>query len=308
MIRYVIKRLLALIPVLLGVILIIFLIMDLTPGDPARLVLGNMAPTEALEAFREQHGLNDPIPVRYGRYVAGVFQGDFGTSWRTGLSVTSEVLERFPATLELAFYSLFFSFLLMVPLGIVSAVKQNSLVDNVGMVVSLIGIAMPSFWLGLVLILQFSLNWGLFPSGGYGTIRHLALPVLTTGALTMANIARMTRSSMLEIIRQDYIRTALAKGVRKRDVILKHALRNAWIPVITVVGIQFGTLLGGIVIVENVFSWPGLGNFLLTSIQRKDTPAVLGGVVFMTMVFCLVNLAVDIIYAYVDPRIKAQYK
>lgn len=306
--KYILRRLLTLIPVVIGVTLLVFLIMDLTPGDPARLVLGGMASQESVEAFRAAHGLNDPVPVRFGRYVWGMLQGNLGTSYKTSRPVFTEVMSRFPASLILAIISMFFAIVISVPIGIISAVKQNSLLDNTGMVLALLGIAMPSFWLGLILIMFFSLRLGWFPSGGYGTFKHLILPAFTIGALCAANITRITRSSMLEIIRQDYIRTARAKGVSQRVVLLKHALKNAWIPIITVAGLQFGTLLGGIVIVENVFAWPGVGNFLLTSINDKDTPSVLGSIVLFTISFSVVNLLVDLIYAFVDPRIKAQYK
>ena len=308
MYKYILKRLLTLIPVILGVVLIIFLIMDLTPGDPARMVLGNMASEEALDAFREEQGLNDPLLVRYVRYVLDLCRGDLGNSYKTNRSVMTELMDRFPATIQLAVASIFFALVVSVPIGIVSAVKQNSVFDNVGMVVALLGIAMPAFWLGLILIIAFSLNLNWLPSGGYGTWQNLILPAFTAGAACAANIARITRSSMLEIIRQDYMRTARAKGVSKTKVVLHHGMKNCWIPVITVAGLQFGTLLGGIVIIENVFAWPGVGNFLLTSITSKDTPCVLGSIVLFTVVFSIVNLIVDIIYDFVDPRIKAQYK
>ena len=308
MYKYILKRLLTLIPVILGVVLIIFLIMDLTPGDPARMVLGNMASEEALDAFREEQGLNDPLLVRYVRYVLDLCRGDLGNSYKTNRSVMTELMDRFPATIQLAVASIFFALVVSVPIGIVSAVKQNSVFDNVGMVVALLGIAMPAFWVGLILIIAVSLNLNWLPSGGYGTWQNLILPAFTAGAACAANIARITRSSMLEIIRQDYMRTARAKGVSKTKVVLHHGMKNCWIPVITVAGLQFGTLLGGIVIIENVFAWPGVGNFLLTSITSKDTPCVLGSIVLFTVVFSIVNLIVDIIYAFVDPRIKAQYK
>ena len=307
MYKYIIKRLLALIPVVLGVTLLIFIIMSLTPGDPARIVLGNMASQEAIEEFREAQGLNDPLLVRYGKYVLNMCKGDLGNSYRTGHSVLGEILARFPATMQLATASIIFALIFSVPIGTISALKQNSIFDNVGMVISLIGIAMPAFWLGLLLIITFSLNLGWFPSSGAGSWKYLVLPTITNGVSCCANIARITRSSMLEVIRQDYIRTARAKGVSKRDVTIKHAIRNCWIPIITVAGLQFGTMLGGTVIVENVFGWPGVGDFLLKSITTKDTPCVLGTIVLFTIVFSVVNLAVDIIYAYVDPRVKAQY-
>lgn len=306
--KYILKRLLTLIPVILGVILIIFLIMELTPGDPARMVLGGMASEEALEEFREAHGLNDPLPVRYGRYVLNMLRGDLGTSYKTNRSVWTELMDRFPATMQLSVASILFALLISVPIGVISAVKQNSVFDNVGMIVCLLGIAMPAFWLGMVVVLMFSVNLDWFPPSGYGSLSHLVLPAFTAGAACAANIARITRSSMLEIIRADYMRTARSKGIGKLAVIMCHGMKNCWIPVITVAGLQFGTMLGGIVIIENVFAWPGVGAFLLTSITSKDTPCVLGAIVMFTVVFSIVNLLVDIIYAFVDPRIRAQYQ
>ena len=308
MYKYVLKRLVALIPVVLGVTLLIFIIMSFTPGDPARMVLGNMASEEAVAEFRAAQGLDDPLIVRYFRYVLNMCRGSLGNSYRTGHSVLSELMARFPATMELAFASIVFAVVLSVPIGVISALKQNSIFDNVGMVISLLGIAMPAFWLGLMLIIVFSLNLKLLPSSGAGSIKYLILPMITNGVSCCANIARITRSSMLEVIRQDYIRTARAKGVSKRDVTMKHAMKNCWIPIITVAGLQFGSMLGGTVIIENVFGWPGVGDFLLKSITSKDTPCVLGSIVLYTIVFSIVNLLVDILYAYIDPRIKAQYQ
>ena len=306
--RYILKRLVQLIPVILGVVLIIFLIMDLTPGDPARMVLGNMASEEAIAAFREEQGLNDPLPIRYLRYVFDMLRGSLGTSYRSSRPVIDELLARFPATMQLASASIIFALVISVPIGIVSALKQNSLFDTVGMVAALLGIAMPAFWLGLILIISFSLKLDWLPSSGSGSFTHLILPAVANGVSCAANIARITRSSMLEIIRQDYIRTAKSKGIGKMKVVLKHAMGNCWIPVITVAGLQFGTMLGGTVIIENVFAWNGVGDFLLKSISAKDTPCVLGGIVMFTVVFSVVNLLVDIVYAFIDPRIKAQYQ
>lgn len=308
MYKYILKRLFTLIPVILGVILIIFLIMDLTPGDPARMVLGGMASEEALDEFRTEHGLNDPLFVRYGKYVLNMLRGDLGTSYKTNRSVWTELMDRFPATMQLSIASILFALVVSVPIGVISAVKQNSVFDNVGMVVCLLGIAMPAFWLGLLVIIAFSVNLNWFPPNGYGSFKNLVLPAFTAGAACAANIARITRSSMLEIIRADYMRTARSKGVGKLAVIMRHGMKNCWIPVITVAGLQFGTMLGGIVIIENVFAWPGVGNFLLTSITSKDTPCVLGAIVMFTVVFSMVNLLVDIVYAFVDPRIRAQYQ
>jgi peptide/nickel transport system permease protein len=304
---YVLKRLVLLIPVLLGVSFVVFTILDFAPGDPARLVLGNRASEEARAAFREEHGLNDPFIVRYVNYVVGAVHGDLGKSYRTGRSVSAEIAGRLPATALLAASGILFAVILSLPLGILSAVKQYSAFDNIGMVIALLGITMPEFWLGLMLMLLFTSYLKILPSGGYGSFENLILPAITVGMVCMANLTRVTRSEMLGILREDFVRMARAKGVAKRVVILKHCLKNALIPVITVAGLLFGYLLGGTVIVENVFGWPGVGSFLVKSITMKDIPAVMGGVIILALLFSLVNLAVDIIYAFIDPRIRAEY-
>ena len=301
--KYVIKRLIMLIPVVIGVSFLVFFIMSLAPGDTARTILGEDAPMEAIEALNEELGLNDPLLIRYGRYMWDLAHGDLGTSYKSGRSVF-----RFPDTLKLAFWGMIFAVVLSIPIGIISATKQYSLMDSVSMVLALLGVATPNFWLGLMLIIGFSLHLRWFPSGGSEGWKSLVLPVITLGTGCMANITRTTRSSMLEVIRQDYIRTAKAKGVGNRSVIYKHALKNALIPVVTVIGLQFGSLLGGAVLTETVFSWPGVGTYLVNSIKAKDTPAVLGCVIIFSICFSIVNLCVDILYAYIDPRIKSKYK
>lgn len=309
MYKYIIKRLLMMIPVIIGVSFLVYFIMALTPGDPARTILGETAPQESIDALREQLGLNDPIPIRYINYVKDLLHGDMGNSYKTGRPVFNEVMELYPATLKLAFWGMLFSVLLSIPIGIISATKQYSIMDNVSMVFALIATATPNFWLGLMLIIVFALNLRILPSGGNtnGWL-SLILPVITLGTSSLANITRTTRSSMLEVIRQDYIRTAKAKGVSKKKVITVHALKNALIPVVTVIGLQFGALLGGAVLTETVFSWPGMGSYLINSIKSQDTPAVLGCVIVFSVSFSLVNLIVDILYAYIDPRIKSKYK
>lgn len=307
--KYIARRLVMLIPVILGVSFLVFFIMAMAPGDTAKTILGEDAPPEALEAFREEHGLNDPVPVRYLNYMKDLVRGDLGESYKTGRSVFDEVMSRFPATLELAFWGMVFAVALSIPIGIISATRQYSLMDSISMVFALLGVATPNFWLGLMLIIIFALNLGVLPSGGNNAgFASLILPVITLGTGCMANITRTTRSSMLEVIRQDYIRTAKAKGVSKNKVINKHALKNALIPVVTVIGLQFGSLLGGAVLTEAVFSWPGIGTFLVNSIKAKDTPSVLGCVIIFSICFSIVNLVVDILYAYIDPRIKSKYK
>ncbi|MDO4588684.1 MAG: ABC transporter permease [Fusobacterium sp.] len=306
--KYVLRRLLLLIPVLLGVSLLVFTIMSLTPGDPAQLILGENAPKEAVLKLREEMGLNDPFLVQYFRFVGKAILGDFGRSYTTGREVFGEIFSRFPNTLVLAVIGIFISVCIGIPVGIISATRQYSFLDSFSMVLALLGVSMPVFWLGLMLILTFSVKLGWLPSGGFDGLASLILPSATLGVGSAAIITRMTRSSMLEVIRQDYIRTARAKGVAEKVVINKHALKNALIPIITVVGLQFGGLLGGAVLTESVYSWPGVGRLMVDAIRQKDTPTVLAAVVFLAATFSIVNLLVDILYAYVDPRIKSQYK
>lgn len=306
--KYIFKRLLMLIPVVIGVSFMVFFIMSLAPGDTARMILGEDAPEEALEEFREEQGLNDPVLVQYGNYMIKLVKGDLGESYKTGRPVRTEIFSRFPDTLRLAFWGMVFAVVLSIPIGIISATKQYSALDSVSMVFALLGVATPNFWLGLLLIIVFSLHLRWFPSAGAVGWRSLVLPVITLGTGCMANITRTTRSSMLEVIRQDYIRTAKAKGVSHKVTIWKHALKNALIPVVTVIGLQFGSLLGGAVLTETVFAWPGVGTYLVNSIKAKDTPAVLGCVIIFSICFSIVNLLVDILYAFIDPRIKSKYK
>ena len=307
MVKYVIKRLLALIPVILGVTFLVFMIMQLAPGDAAKLILGESATQEQVEELREEMGLNDPAVVQYGRYMLNFVQGDLGTSYSTKRPVAEEVFSRFPYTFNLSIVAGVVSILLAIPLGILAAVKQNTLFDNVSMIVSLIGVSMPIFWLALLLVLCFSLKLGWFPVQGAESWKSYVLPASSLGFMNMAAIARTTRSSMLETIRQDYIRTARAKGVSKRQVIVKHAFKNALIPTITVCGIQLGQLLGGSVLTETVFAWPGIGRLLVQSINARDVPMVLGCIIVMTVCFSIVNLLIDLLYGFVDPRIKSMY-
>ena len=303
--KYILKRLLMLIPVILGVTFIVFFILNLSPGDPAAMILGEQATAEAIEMKREELGLNDPILVRYF--------SDMGVSYRNSISVWEQVIDRFPNTVVLAIAGILVALLIGIPLGILSAKKQNTIIDNISMVLSLIGVSMPNFWFGLLVVMLFSLKLGWLPSQGMGEgfvplLLSLILPALTLGTGSAGSIARMTRSSMLEVIRQDYISTARAKGVDERTVTFQHMLRNALIPIITSVGLQFGSLLGGAMLTETVFSWPGLGRLMVENIKSKDIPMVLGCVVFLATMFTIVNLVVDLIYAFVDPRIKSLYK
>lgn len=306
--KYILRRLLLLIPVLLGVSFLVFTIMSFTPGDPAQLILGENAPREAILKLRTEMGLDDPFLIQYFKFVKNAIFGDFGRSYTTGREVFGEIFSRFPNTLILAVLGVIIAIVIGIPLGIISATKQYSLLDSISMIAALLGVSMPNFWLGLMLILTFSVKLGWLPSGGFDGWKSIILPAITLGVGSAAIITRMTRSSMLEVIRQDYIRTARAKGVLERVVITKHALKNALIPVITVIGLQFGGLLGGAVLTESVYSWPGVGRMMVDAIRQKDTPTVLAAVVFLAVTFSIVNLLVDILYAYVDSRIKSQYK
>ncbi|WP_321329751.1 nickel ABC transporter permease [uncultured Ilyobacter sp.] len=306
--KYILKRLLLLIPVLLGVSFLVFSIMSFTPGDPAQLILGESASQTSIIALREEMGLDDPFILQYARFVGNAVTGDFGRSYTSGREVFAEIFSRFPNTLILAVIGMIIAVLIGIPVGIISATKQYSLVDSVSMIGALLGVAMPNFWLGLMLILVFSVGLGILPSGGFTGMSSLILPSITLGTGAAAIITRMTRSSMLEVIRQDYIRTARAKGVAEKKVINHHALKNALIPIITIIGLQFGLLLGGAVLTETVYSWPGVGRLMVEAIRQKDTPTVLAAVVFLAAAFSIVNLMVDLIYAYVDPRMKSQYK
>lgn len=308
MLKYIIKRLVSLLPVILGVTLIVFLIMQLAPGDPARLILGEMATQEQVDNLREEMGLNDNIIVRYINYMINFFRGDMGQSYVKHVPVSQEIMTRFPNTVSLAVIAALLTVVLAVPLGIIAAVKQNTLTDNVISVVTLIGLSMPVFWLALLLILQFSLKLGWFPVSGSSSLNSYVLPAFCLAFVNMSTVARTTRSSMLETIRQDYVRTARAKGVARNDVINKHAFRNALIPTITVIGIQMSQLLGGSVLVETVFAWPGLGRLLVDSINSRDTPMVLGCIILLTIVFSILNLIIDLLYAVADPQIRGQYR
>lgn len=309
MLKYALKRMLMLVPVLIGVALIIFSLLYITPGDPARLILGEQVSEEAIKEFRDKQGLNDPFGVQFVSYIyKAVRYGDIGHSYVTKKPVIQEVIAAFPATFKLALLAVLVAAAIGIPLGIVSAVKQYSFIDSVAMLFAMIGISMPSFWLGLLLILFFSVELGWFPSSGFDTPAAMVLPAIALGLQSMALITRMTRSSMLEVIRQDYIRTARSKGQLEKIIIWRHALGNALIPIITVVGLQFGNILGGAVLTESIFSIPGIGRLMVDAIKMRDYPVVQGGVLCIAISFSIVNLCVDLAYAWVDPRIKTQYK
>lgn len=308
MLKYIIKRIVYLIPVIFLVSLFVFWLLYITPGEPARTVLGPMATQEQVDQLTEELGLNDPFHVQFGRYVYNLFfKGDLGRSYKTKTPVTQEILNRAPATVLLALLAVVFAVAVGIPIGITSAVKQYSIFDNVTMIFALIGISMPVFWLGLLLIMFFTVNLKLLPPSGFSTPAHFILPMVALGAQSVSVITRQTRSSMLEVIRQDYIRTARAKGQSENVIIRKHALKNALIPIVTVIGTQFGQLMGGALMTEVVFSIPGIGRLMVDSIKMRDMPVVMGCVLFVAITFAFVNLFVDILYTYIDPRIKSQY-
>ena len=312
MLKYVLKRLLLVFVVVLGVTVVTFSAMQFAPGDPAEMIAvaryGEDLTQGEIEWVRATEGLDAPVYIQYLRWLEHVLHLDLGKSQITHEDVLEEILTRFPATLVLAISSLILSLLIALPTGIISAIRKNTIVDNACMTGALLGVSMPNFWLGLLLIWLFSLSLGLLPSFGYGGIKHLILPTITLGTSMAAITTRLTRSSMLDVLNQDYIVMAKAKGLDARTILLKHALKNAMLPVITFVGLQLGFLLGGAVIVETIFAWPGIGKLLVDSIYARDFALVQGCVLFIAVIFALSNLAVDIIYAYLDPRIRYEKK
>ena len=297
------RRLAQSILVLLGVSFVVFFILYLT-GDPALVLLPPDATAEDIRQFRQAMGFNDPFIVQYGRFLGGALRGDFGQSIRHGEPAFGLVAERLPATFELATAALVIALVLAIPAGIVSAVRRNTIVDYVATVVALLGQSMPTFWLGIMLILFFSVHFNVLPSSGRGGLDHLILPAITLGLFTTARITRLTRSGMLEVLNQDYIRTARAKGVGGSPIVWKHAFKNAAVPIVTIVGIELGTLLGGSVITETIFAWPGVGRLSVQAIYNRDYPVVQAAVFLLASTFVLVNLVVDLLYTYLDPRIR----
>lgn len=312
MLQYIRTRVLLTIPVLFGVSLLTFSILHLIPGDPARILLGDMGggaaagdtSDEAYQNLRRELGLDDPLPIQYANYVKKSATGDFGRSFQTNRPVRETILDVLPYTLELTVVGLGFAIMFGGVLGIIAALHRNTWIDSLTMIFSLFGLAMPSFWLGFILIQLFALRWSIFPSTGTEGIKTLVLPALTLGLVASGVVARLVRSAMLEVLRQEYVMTARSKGLSERIVILRHALRNALIPVVTIVGLQFGSLLSGAVIIETVFARRGLGRLAADAVLRRDFPMVQGTILFAALGYVLVNLLVDLSYAWLDPRIK----
>ena len=307
MTSYIIRRFFMVIPILIGAATIVFALMFIVPGDPARLLMGQHGDEKTLASIRHELGLDRPIYVQYGKFIGRLARGNLGVSYRQRRPVAEIIRERFPATAKLAIASMVIAVIFGIAAGIIAAVNRNTVLDWLVMVFSLTGISMPVFWLGMMLILVFAAGLGWLPVGGYGRsgdLRHIILPALSLAAVSVGYIARMMRSSMLEVIGKDYIRTARAKGLSSRAVILRHALRNAFIPVITIIGINFASLLGGAVATETVFAWPGLGRATVDAIRVRDLPVVEGCVMFLAFVFVIANLLVDLSYAWLDPRIR----
>lgn len=334
--RYIARRLLNLIPILLGITLLVFVFLHLIPGDPAVVMSGDRATPEQVAALKERLGLNQPLPLQYLKFLLNLIRLDLGNSIISGVPIVDEIKTRWPATFELSVAAMLIAILLGIPAGVLAAVRKNSPADNLTMSSSLLGVSMPVYWLGLLLIYLFAVNLNWLPPNGRISVNaglaftpitnfylldallrfdmkalkdvlaHLILPAVTLSTIPLAIIARITRSAMLEVLSQDYIRTARAKGVLERWVIFKHALKNALLPVVTIIGLQFGALLGGAILTETIFSWPGIGSWIYEGILSRDYPVVQGGVVFIAIAFVLINLLVDISYAFLDPRIQYQ--
>ena len=304
MLQYVIKRLLSTVPVLIGISLLLFFMLRMLPGDPAQVLAGQMATPEEVELIRHQLGLDRSIHVQYAFFLGRLARFDLGRSARTQNPVTEEIWARLPNTVLLAVVAITLACLFGIPAGIISAVRPYTWLDYVVTSAAIFGISMPVFWLGLMLVVVFSVILHWLPAGGTGSWKHVILPSLTLAAFVVAFIARMTRSSMIEVLSQDYTTTARSKGLKEQVVIIKHALKNALIPIITVVGLQFGLLLGGAVLTETVFAWPGLGRLIVDSILGRDYPVIQGAILVFGLLYILVNLVVDLLYAYVDPRIR----
>lgn len=303
MTAFIIRRLLLSIPTLFGVLVVAFLLLYVAPGDPVMAMVGERADEATIARLRAELRLDDPLPVQFGHYVAGIARGDLGKSYITNRPIRKDILERFPKTLQLAGAAMLLATILGVTLGVLSGRRPGSTIDRVGLAVAYLGISFPVYWVGLLLILLFAVTLHWLPPSGFGGIRYLALPALALGMRSIAFLARMTRSAMLDALGADYVRTARAKGLGEFRVVGRHALRNAMIPIITVLGLDFGAYLTGSILTETIFSWPGLGRYVVNAIARRDLPAIQGSVLFLSAVFVLVNLITDVAYAKADPRV-----
>jgi ABC-type dipeptide/oligopeptide/nickel transport system permease component len=323
--QYILRRLFSLVFILLGVSILVFMLVHLAPGDPIRIMLGEEATLEDVERLTRIYGFDQPLPAQYLRWLGQALQGDLGNSIRQQVPAAGIILERMPATIELSLWSLAIAIGVGIPLGVLSAVRRNTWIDFGSMFAALVGVAAPNFWVGLILLSQIALHVSWLPIGGRGPgfgeamvalftrfdalvlwehLRYAMLPALALGASLMAVITRLTRSSLLEVLNRDYVRTARAKGLRGLKVVYGHALKNALLPVITVVGVQFGALLGGAIVIEVVFSWPGVGRLIVNAISQRDFPVVQGSVLMLAIVFAIVNLLVDLSYSLVNPRVR----
>jgi peptide/nickel transport system permease protein len=309
---YLVKRVLSIVPVLLGISIVAFTLIHLVPGDTVSIILGTNTTAVSAAALRATFGLDRPAPVQYFVWLGGVLHGDFGPSLITGQAISSTIASRLPATMELTVAAMVLSLCIALPAGIIAAIRQYSVADYAGTSVALVGLSIPSFWLATILTIVFSVQWHILPPSGYvalstdpvGNLKDLVLPAVTLGTGLAAVVMRYTRSAMLEVIRQEYIKTARIKGLPEKMVIFKHALRNALVPVVTVIGLQTAYLLGGVVIIEQIFDWPGIGKLLLNAVYQRDYPMVQGVILVIATLFVLINLVVDILYAYLNPRIR----
>lgn len=301
--RFLLVRLLLLVPTLLGVLVVTFLLLYVAPGDPVQAMVGERADSATMARLRAELHLEDPLPVQFGRYVAKVAQGDLGRSYITNRPIISDLVQRFPATLKLAGSAMLFAALLGISIGVFGAWKAGGWGDRLFALLAYAGVSFPVYWVGLLLILVFAVGLRWLPASGYGGLAFLVLPAVTLGMRSVAFLARMTRAAMQEVLRSDFIRTARAKGLKEAPVVLSHGLRNALLPVVTVIGLDFGSYLTGSILTETIFSWPGVGRYVLTAIEKRDLPAIQGSILFLSFVFVLVNLITDLIYAKVDPRV-----
>ena len=303
MIRYIALRLLLLIPTLLGVLAVTFALLYLAPGDPVAAIVGERADSATVARVRQELRLDDPVPLRFARYVGGVVRGDLGRSYITRRPIVRELAQRFPATLRLAGAAMLIAITFGLAIGILGALRPGSWADRIATLGAYLGISFPVYWVGLLLILAFAVTLHWFPPSGYGGLLFLVLPAITLGMRSVAFLARMTRSTMREVLGSDLVRTARAKGLSERAVVLRHALGNALLPIITVVGLDFGSYLTGSILTETIFSWPGVGRYVLTAIDKRDLPAIQGSILFLSLVFVLANLITDLCYAAADPRV-----